>query len=392
MFDRFSDRKGDVIVGVAATAFILGWDLIVLALGGPWSEGLFEPLGWAVTVVACAALFVRSRFPLTVAITTLACSILYYPSSSIDGPTLLAFIIALYTLSALGRTLAASIVTAAAFLALLVPEVMSGFAHVSLISAILMAGWFVAIVALGAVVARHRAYRAEAENALGEARRRSVAEERLRIARELHDAVGHHLSLINVQTAAALRKLKRDPGYATGETLQVIADTSRMSLRELRAMVGVLREPEEESPTGPGPSLEQLSALVEAARSSGLEVELRVDGRAELPVAVDAAAYRVVQESLTNVLRHANAKRVQIKVVIGSSTLAVAVADDGAGDAKGGNAHAQPGSSQASARPGSGLAGMRERAESLGGTFDAGPRDDGGFLVEATWPLQVEAP
>jgi signal transduction histidine kinase len=119
---------------------------------------------------------------------------------------------------------------------------------------------------------------------------------------------------------------------------------------------------------------------VDAARASGVDVDLRLDGRAELPVAVDAAAYRVVQESLTNVLRHANAKRVQIKVVTGTSTLAVAVADDGVGDAKGGKG------------PGNGLAGMRERAESLGGTFDARPRDDGGFIVEATWPLQVEAP
>jgi signal transduction histidine kinase len=378
VFDRFSDRKGDVIVGVAATAFVVGWDLIVLALGGPWSEGLFEPLGWAVTVVACAVLFVRSRFPLTVTIITLACSILYYPSSSIDGPTLLTFIIALYTLAALGRIRAASAVTAGAFLVLLIPEVMSGFAHISLVSTILMAGWFVAIVALGEVVARHRAYRAEAENALGEARRRSVAEERLRIARELHDAVGHHLSLINVQTAAALRKLRKDPLHRTEETLQVIAETSQSSLRELRAMVGVLREPGEDSPTGPGPSLEQLPLLVDAARASGLEVELRVDGRAALPVAVDAAAYRVVQESLTNVLRHAKAQRVQIKVVTGTSTLAVAVVDDGAGDAKGAKG------------AGNGLTGMRERAESLGGTFDAGPRDDGGFSVEATWPLEVD--
>ncbi|MEU5156851.1 sensor histidine kinase [Glycomyces sp. NPDC021274] len=378
MFDRFSDRKGDVIVGVAATAFVVGWDLIVLALGGPWSEGLFEPLGWAVTVVACAVLFVRSRFPLTVTITTLACSILYYPSSSIDGPTLLTFIIALYTLAALGRIRAASAVTAGAFLVLLIPEVMSGFAHISLVSTILMAGWFVAIVALGEVVARHRAYRAEAENALGEARRRSVAEERLRIARELHDAVGHHLSLINVQTAAALRKLRKDPLHRTEETLQVIAETSQSSLRELRAMVGVLREPGEDSPTGPGPSLEQLPLLVDAARASGLEVELRVDGRAALPVAVDAAAYRVVQESLTNVLRHAKAQRVQIKVVTGTSTLAVAVVDDGGGDAKGAKG------------AGNGLTGMRERAEGLGGTFDAGPRDDGGFSVEATWPLEVD--
>jgi signal transduction histidine kinase len=304
----------------------------------------------------------------------------YYPASSIDGPMLLGFVIALYTLAALGRICAAGVIAAATFVLVVVSEVIADFAHMTPSETFMLGGWIIAVPAVGAVVANNRRTRAETAVALAETRRRSVAEERLRIARELHDAVGHHLSLINVQTAAALRKLKKDPEFATEETLQVIAETSRMSLRELRTIVGILREADEGAPTGPGPSLEQLPTLVDAARASGLDVELRVDGRAELPVAVDAAAYRVVQEALTNVLRHAKAKRVQIKIVTGTSTLAVAVADDGAGDAKGGS------------RLGNGLTGMRERAESLGGTFDAGPREDGGFLVEATWPLQVEAP
>nr|WP_277605408.1 sensor histidine kinase [Glycomyces sp. L485] len=217
------------------------------------------------------------------------------------------------------------------------------------------------------------------ETALAEGQRRSIAEERLRIARELHDAVGHHLSLINVQTAAALRRLKRNPEYATSETLEIVSETSRLSLRELRSMVGVLREAGEDSPTGPGPSLDQLPSLVAAAEATGLEVTLRQDGRAELPAAVDAAAYRVVQEALTNVVRHADAGRARINVVTGTSTLAVSVTDDGTASVKADKVIA-----------GNGLAGMRERAEGLGGTFNAEPRDDGGFVVEATWPLEVQ--
>jgi signal transduction histidine kinase len=377
---RFAVKRIDLLVGAVNAVVVLGWTLIQWALNIHDIQGLNETLAWTVLFVSVATLFWRSTFPLAVTLIMLVCTVIYYPGSSIDGPMLMGFVIALYTLAALGRVCAAGVIAGLTFLVIVTSEVIADFRHMTPSETFMLGGWVIAVPAIGAVVANNRRFRAETAVALTETRRRSAAEERLRIARELHDAVGHHLSLINVQTSAALRKLKKNPEYATEETLQVIADTSRKSLRELRTMVGILREADEDSPTGPGPSLEQLSALVDAARASGLEVDLRVDGRAELPVAVDAAAYRVVQESLTNVLRHAQATRVQIKVVTGSSTLAVAVADDGVGDAKGGKA------------PGNGLAGMRERAESLGGTFDARPREDGGFVVEATWPLQVEAP
>nr|WP_255672446.1 sensor histidine kinase [Glycomyces amatae] len=373
--NRYSVRAVDLIVGSVNAVIVLTWTLIQWAVKRNDTEGLNEDLAWAMLAVSVAAVFFRSSFPLTVTLVTLVATLVYFPASSIDGPTLMGFAIALYTLAALGRVVAAGIIAACTFLIIVVSEVIADFAHITASETFMLGGWIIAIPAIGAVVAHHRRYRAETAVALAETQRRSVAEERLRIARELHDAVGHHLSLINVQTAAALRRLRRDPGFATHETLQVIADTSRLSLRELRALVGVLRDPGEDAPTGPGPSLDQLSSLVDAARESGLEVDLRVDGRAELPATVDAAAFRVVQESLTNVLRHAKAKRVQVKVVTGTSTLAVSVVDDGV--AKGAKA------------PGNGLMGMRERAEGLGGTFYAGPLDDGGFTVEATWPLEV---
>ncbi|MCC3761891.1 sensor histidine kinase [Glycomyces sp. TRM65418] len=380
MLHRFAVKRIDLVVGLVNAVVVVAWTMLQWVLHIRDNQGLSESLAWTAMAVSVVVLFWRSSFPLAVTLVTLACTVVYYPASSTDGPMLSGFVVALYTLAALGRLMAAGAIAVGTFLLVVVSEVIADFAHMSPSETFMLSGWIVAVPAIGAIVASNRRIRAETAVALQETQRRSAAEERLRIARELHDAVGHHLSLINVQTAAALRKLKKNPAFATEGTLRIIDETSRSSLRELRAMVGVLRERGEDSPTGPGPTLEQLPSLVEAARASGLQVELRVDGRAELPVAVDAAAYRVVQESLTNVLRHAKAKRVQVKVVIGTSTLAVAVADDGAGEARRGNG------------PGNGLTGMRERAESLGGTFNAGPRDDGGFLVEATWPLQVEAP
>ncbi|WP_143034663.1 sensor histidine kinase [Glycomyces sambucus] len=370
-------RPMDLVVGSVNAVVVISWTLVQWELRMRDVQGLNEDLGWIMMAVSIVALFFRSAFPLAVTLVILAATLVYYPASSTDGPMMSAFVISLYTLAAMGRLVAASVIAASTFAIIVVSEVIANFAHISQSETIMLGGWIVAVPAIGAVVAHYRRYRAETRVALAEAQRRSVAEERIRIARELHDAVGHHLSLINVQTAAALRKLRKDPEYRAEGVLEVVAETSRQSLRELRAMVGVLREAGADSPTGPGPSLDQLPSLVDAARASGLEVELRVDGHAELPVAVDAAAYRVVQEALTNVLRHARASRVRVKVVIGTTTLAVAVTDDGVGDAKGANAE------------GNGLTGMRERAEGLGGTFNAGPREDGGFTVEAAWPMEV---
>ncbi|MFB9659675.1 sensor histidine kinase [Glycomyces mayteni] len=370
-------RPGDLVAGAVNAVVVLTWSFVQWELRITDTQGLNEGLAWAMMGVSIVALFFRTPYPLTVTLVTWAATLVYYPASSTDGPMLSAFVVSLYTLAALGRLVAASVIAASTFAIVVVSEILADFAHMTASETFMLSGWIIAVPAIGAVVAHHRRYRAETLVALEETRRRSVAEERIRIARDLHDAVGHHLSLINVQATAALRKQRKDPAFATGEVLEVVAETSRMSLRELRAMVGVLREAGEDAPTGPGPSIGQLPALAEAARASGLEVDLRVDGTAEVPVAVDAAAYRVVQESLTNVLRHARASRVQVNVVIGTSTLAISVADDGVGDAKGAN------------RAGNGLAGMRERAEGLGGTFDAGPREDGGFTVEAAWPLEV---
>ncbi|HEX5598615.1 MAG TPA: sensor histidine kinase, partial [Micromonosporaceae bacterium] len=201
-----------------------------------------------------------------------------------------------------------------------------------------------------------------------EARRRAT-EERLRIARELHDVLGHHLSLINVQASAALHR--PDPTRSE-QALAAIKQTSKETLRELRTALGILRQ-EGEAPTAPAPGLNRLHELVTTAGRPGLEVRVELAETRLLPPEVDLAAYRIVQEALTNVTRHAGATAVMVRVRPNGDDVLVEVEDDGTG---------VPGP------PGNGILGMGERARALGGSLTAGPGPDGGFQVRARLPLR----
>jgi signal transduction histidine kinase len=220
--------------------------------------------------------------------------------------------------------------------------------------------------------AKERAARAEHQR---EARARAaVAEERARIARELHDVVGHSVSVMTVQ-ASGVRRLLRPEQEREREALLIVERTGREALAEMRRMVGVLRRPEEGPALAPQPSLEHVDRLVEQTREAGLPVELRVEGEAtELPAGVDLTAYRLVQEGLTNALKHARATRAEVVVNYGDGQIEVTVSDDGAGLGNGdGGGH--------------GLVGMRERVSVYGGELDAGPRPGGGFRLRARLPL-----
>jgi signal transduction histidine kinase len=220
--------------------------------------------------------------------------------------------------------------------------------------------------------AKERATRAERER---EARARAaVADERARIARELHDVVGHSVSVMTVQ-ASGVRRLLRPEQEREREALLIVERTGREALAEMRRMVGVLRRPEEAPALAPQPSLEHVDRLVEQTREAGLPVELRVEGEAtELPAGVDLTAYRLVQEGLTNALKHARATRAEVVVNYGDSQIEVIVLDDGSGAGNGdGGGH--------------GLVGMRERVSVYGGELDAGPRPGGGFRLRARLPL-----
>jgi signal transduction histidine kinase len=220
--------------------------------------------------------------------------------------------------------------------------------------------------------ARRLAVQAEAERE--EQARLAVAEERARIARELHDVVGHSVSVMTVQASAVRRLLEPDQDKER-EALLVVEQTGREALAEMRRMVGVLRRPDEAPALAPQPSLEHLEKLVAHTRETGLPVELRVEGTpVELPSGIDTTAYRIVQEALTNAVKHARADKAEVVVRYANGTVELTISDDGRGDGDGGGS-------------GHGLVGMRERVSVYGGELEAGPQAGGGFRLRATLPV-----
>ncbi|MFE0455696.1 sensor histidine kinase [Streptomyces sp. NPDC058914] len=246
-------------------------------------------------------------------------------------------------------------------------------------------GWIVAVLAFGGYIRVHRENAAaaleralRAERTREEEARRRVAEERLRIARDLHDLLAHTITLIGVQTSVAAHVLAADPDRldraAVAQALDDIAETCRSARGELRTTLEVLRDPGAPEIRGPLPGLHGLPDLAETARAAGAAVELSVR-HDDVPPAVGAAAYRIVQEALTNAVRHGGRDDLGVRVLVREEdgALRVTVADDGAGAGAG--------------TPGFGLVGMRERARSVGGTLKAGPREGKGFEVSAVLPM-----
>jgi signal transduction histidine kinase len=220
--------------------------------------------------------------------------------------------------------------------------------------------------------AKRLATQAEAERE--EQARLAVAEERARIARELHDVVGHSVSVMTVQASAVRRLLEPDQDKER-EALLVVEQTGREALAEMRRMVGVLRRPDEAPALAPQPSLERIEQLVAHTRETGLPVDLRIEGTPmELPAGIDTTAYRIIQEALTNAVKHARAEKAEVVVRYANGTVELTVSDDGRGDGDGGGS-------------GHGLVGMRERVSVYGGELEAGPQAGGGFRLRATLPV-----
>jgi signal transduction histidine kinase len=207
--------------------------------------------------------------------------------------------------------------------------------------------------------------------------RAAVAEERARIARELHDIVGHSVSVMTVQ-ASAVRRLLRDDQEREREALITVEETGRAALAEMRRLVGVLRRPEDAPALAPQPSLEHIEKLVEQTREAGLPTELKVEGDVSpLPAGIDLTAYRLVQEGLTNALKHSRATHAEVHVRYADGSVELVVRDNGNGNGKGdGSGH--------------GLVGMRERVAVIGGELAAGPRQSGGYELRARLPVTAE--
>jgi len=330
----------------------------------------------ALLVAGPAALVGRRRHPVPVLVAVLAVTMTYVGLGYPFGPVFVSLVVAFFTAVTAGRRLvawlgAAVLVSSGGLATLLGRHSGPGLAGLAGLAAWLLV---VLTAAEGARVGRERA--TEAERAREEAVRRRASEERLRIARELHDVLAHNISLINVQAGVALHLMDEQPEQVRG-ALAAIKTASGDTLRELRSTLGVLRQVDEELPRQPAHGLADIDELAAGAAAAGLPVRTEVVGESRpLPAGVDLAAYRIVQEALTNVRRHAGPTTATVSVRYGDGDLTVRVDDDGAGVL----AAERTGS-------GNGIAGMRERASALGGELEAGPRPGGGFRVQVRLPL-----
>ena len=364
------------VLGIGATGAVLGREHV----NGPEGPLWFDELAMLAIVLPLLA---RRRFPFgapaAVGVAAASTSFVDRTVVPFDGVTFVVGCAALFLIGSLrDRTQAfVGLAVAEGVLAIVVHNAPTGglgnFIVGSIIFTIVWAIAFgVGRKSVEADEAKERAVRAERERE--ERALAAVAEERARIARELHDVVGHSVSVMTVQ-ASGVRRLLRPDQDREREALLIVERTGREALAEMRRMVGVLRRPEEGPALAPQPSLDHLNRLVDQAREAGLPVELRVEGMAiQLPAGVDLTAYRLVQEGLTNALKHAQATQAEVLVTYGDSHLEVTVRDDGRGVGNGdGGGH--------------GLVGMRERVSVYGGELDAGPQPGGGYRLRARLPL-----
>jgi signal transduction histidine kinase len=367
-------RAADLALACCVFLLLAAWSAVAL-IHGPAESWPMTVLDWLLIVAACGALYCRRRYPVTVAMFILGATAAYYLTSVYDGPAVIALIVALYSVAAEGHLRAAVSIAAVAVIGV-GAGTLAGNKDFNGVAVFMLAGWLVAVVALGTM--RHGRFAFAEEKA-----RRRATEERLRIARELHDVIGHNVSLINVQASAALHRLNKHPQQA-GEALAAIKESSRETLQELRATLGVLRQAGEEASTRSAPGLARLDELVAAVKSAGLGVKVRNRGRVRaLPAALDLAVFRIVQESLTNVTRHARgATAVEVRLGFGERELSLAVEDNGDATAIV-NRRAASHDTE-----GSGIQGMRERAVALGGELSAGPGPRGGFAITARIPYE----
>jgi signal transduction histidine kinase len=356
----------------------------------PWRHDL-DSLGFGLIWIAATSLAIRRVWPeLSLGVTVLATAG-YLVAGFPYGPIFLATLVGVYSVAVAVPT-RRSLLACGAVLVLYGiagtfslapsggPARAQPLANLYAARDFLVMGAFVLLVpwALGTFL---RARRESTTRTREEEARRRAYEQRLEIVREVHDVVGHGLAVINMQAGVALHVLDRRPEQGK-VALEAIRDSSKEALEELRATLAVFRQADEGASRRPTPGLDQVDTLVSAMGDSGLSVDLVVDGeRVSVPASVDQAAYRIVQESLTNVLRHAGSSVATVRIGYRDGDVEVDVTDTG---------RARPGA--AVATDGHGIAGMRERAAAVGGTLEAGPRAEGGFRVHAVLPLGAPRP
>jgi signal transduction histidine kinase len=365
-------------VAVAALVAVAQLGLTSLAAHRQPDRQALDLLAYLLLAAGPVALLWRRRSPAVVLAAVMASSVLYFALGYPYGPAWLALIVAFWTAVTGGArrfAWATAVVGLAAYftLAALLDRVAPATA--ATIAAHL--GWLLLVLSVSEVGLAARQRRQAAERTRAEEARRRAGEERMRIARELHDVLAHNISLINVQAGVALHLMDEQPGQSR-TALVAIKQASNDALGELRSVLDVLRQGDEAPPRAPASGLAQLDSLVAGAGATGLEVRTQVEGLPRpLPAGTDLAAFRIVQESLTNVTRHAGPAGATVLVRYGGDELTVQVDDDGRGQAAAGGS-------------GNGIRGMRERVAALGGELATGPRPGGGFRVKARLPIAAE--
>lgn len=360
-------RDWAVAVGVAAT-------LLVVGLSGDRSVTGAALLGYGLLVAGGLALAARRRAPVPVLAVTGLCAV-GHQAADFDVPAV-AFLIAVYGAVRAGHRLVAVVaavlmLAALPLAALSQPQDMSVGEALTRARGALELAWLVAAGAAGEALRQAERRADEAERTREETARRRANEERLHIARELHDSLTHQIAVIKVQAGVAVH-LARKRGEHVPEALLAIEQAGREAARELRATLEALRDDSE----APRHGLAHVPELVERARMAGLHTTLTIGGQQrDVPTAVDRTAYRIVQESLTNVARHASAATASVVIDYRPDRLTIRVDDDGT---------ATP---DTGASPGVGLLGMRERVTALGGRLRAEPRREGGFTIRAELPV-----
>jgi signal transduction histidine kinase len=322
------------------------------------------------------ALIGHRRYPVAVLWAVSGVTLLYLLLGYPFGPVLLSVIVALYAAIRAGHRLAAWLTAAGLYGGHFVLRFLLDQRPASTWTQALGLAVALLMVLVGCEALRTRRERLlEAERTRREEARRRASEERLSIARDLHDVLAHHISLMNVQAGVGLHLMEKRPEQAR-IALTAIEAASREAMGELRSVLSILKRPDELAPRAPAPSLSRIDGIVSQAAAAGIEVQTQIEGVPRpLPAPVDAAAFRVVQEALTNVVRHARASKATVQICYGARDLIVQIEDDGAG-----------GAAKPTAGGGNGIPGMRERVRALGGEMEAVPLPGRGFRVRARLP------
>jgi signal transduction histidine kinase len=369
----------DAAIAVAAIAFEVSVSHAA-AVSGHWHDQHGQPgtLAYALLAVGGAALLARRRYPVAVLAVTVVTAI--WAGTLGASEIWFAVIVAFFTAVLARRRVIAIASLVAGYAASVWPPWRIGQAgQTSVAFALGLAAGLMFLLIIAELIRIRNQRAAALERSRESELRRRASEERMRMARDLHDVVAHNISVINVQANTALHLMDRQPERARS-ALVTINDVSKQALVELRSVLGVLRDVDGhgDAPRAPAPGLARLPDLVETAAAAGLAVRVHEDGpRAPLPADVDLTAYRIIQEALTNSARHSGGPTATVRLGFGDGGLRVEVDDDGT------TRGAPPARANGS---GHGIAGMTERATALGGTLEAGPRPDGGFGVRAWLP------